>query len=124
MQTRYLLVTFLLFLTACSTSTNNTVTANAVADIPTPTEANMASTDCPVVIATLQQELTVYQQEQKTKELELGKKLREARATKDENTLTALNVDIDELSQRVRELRKTLIPTLETQITIKQKSCA
>ncbi|MDO8556634.1 MAG: hypothetical protein Q7R96_05680 [Nanoarchaeota archaeon] len=120
---RYFLIAFLILLTACSTPVNQEITGNVVKE-PVTIEKDLASTDCRVVIKILEQEIINLEQEKTLKEVELGKKLREARAIKDDSKLATLNKEIDALSQRVKELRKGLLPTLQTQLELKQKNCA
>ena len=124
MQRLTLTLILLFLLTACSTTSQNTITGNSVADIQRPSEETLASNDCHVVIQVLQQEITALEQEKELKETELGKKIRETRAQNDEQALQQLNTEIDALSQRVKEIRKGLLPTLEAQLAAKQRICA
>ncbi|MDO8628685.1 MAG: hypothetical protein Q7R56_02940 [Nanoarchaeota archaeon] len=119
----FLLISILL-LTACGTKTQNSLTGSTVAPgIQEVSNEKLASTDCRVAIQALQEELNNLEQEKNQAATELGKAIREAKTTKDQQRLQELNKKIDDLSQRVKEIRKGLIPTIQQSIALKQKNC-
>ncbi len=118
-------IIFLFLVASCDSNSptqpiTGATTIEPAADI---SEEEFLTSDCRVAISALEAELEALKAEKETKEEELGKKLREARVTQDELKLQALNEEIDELSQRIKELRKGLIPTLESQIAAKRRFC-
>ncbi len=118
------LIIGILFIIAGCAKSGNTLTG-ATTIVPENSEITEKETvaDCNVAITALEAELEDLKLEKESKEEELGKKLREARAERDEQKLAQINEDIDALAQRIKELRKGLIPTLESQIAAKKKFC-
>ncbi|MEK6904315.1 MAG: hypothetical protein AABW87_01855 [Nanoarchaeota archaeon] len=118
---KVILLLALIFLAACS-SVNTGPTGSTVDDSGSgdsggsePTLNELESTDCKTVIATLEKELNSLREEKEELEGELAKEIRR----KDQSDAQK----IDEMSVRIRMIRKGLIPTLEASIQTKKAAC-
>ncbi|HLC55264.1 MAG TPA: hypothetical protein VJJ75_01890 [Candidatus Nanoarchaeia archaeon] len=118
-----LVIGILFILAGCAKSGNTLTGATTIEPEGTTVSGQENVADCKVAISSLEAELEDLKLEKEAKEEELGKKLREARAELDEQKLEQINEEIDMLAQRIKEIRKGLIPTLESQIAAKKKFC-
>lgn len=106
----------LVFLAACSESADLTGGAVNNADSDAPTAQELESTDCNEVIKVLEKELNLLIEEKEDLESQLVKEIRK----KDDEINNEL---IDEISERLKMVRKGLIPTLESSIEDKKSVC-
>src|SRR3989344_4834711 len=121
MRVLTIIILGLFLISACGT--NTTPTGQAVAPtIKETAEEQLASTDCKEAIQALNNELNNLELERKEAEAELGKKIREVRTTQDEQRLIQLNTEINNLSERVKYIRKGLIPSIQQSILLKEKT--